>query len=193
MLPPHQTTDEELITELLRRLGEDVSREGLQETPARVMRAWRFWMSGYGKDVKDIAKLFEESIATDELIFQAGIPIYSHCEHHMTPIFGAACIGYIPSGRMIIGLSKLSRIVDIFARRLTVQERLCRQIADGLQTILGTRGLGVVIRARHLCLESRGVQRQGTITTTSALRGCIKSEPDCRAEFMALVNHSNGD
>jgi GTP cyclohydrolase I len=187
-------TDEELIRELLLRLGEDVNREGLRETPARVMRAWRFWMSGYQQNVDDVVKLFvEEDGVPDELIFQAGVPIYSHCSHHMTPIFGTACIGYIPAGRAIIGLSKLSRIVDIFARRLTVQEKLCSQIAQALQDVLQPRGVGVVIRARHLCMESRGVQRQGTITTTSALRGCVKSEPDCRAEFMALVNSSNGD
>jgi GTP cyclohydrolase I len=186
-------TDEELIKELLSRLGEDVDREGLRETPARVIRAWRFWMSGYQQNVEDVIKLFEEETPVDELIFQAGIPIYSHCCHHMTPIFGTACIGYIPRGRKIVGLSKLSRVVDIFARRLTVQERLCTQIANALNAELTPRGVGVVIRARHLCLESRGVQRQGTTTTTSALRGCIKDEPECRAEFMALVNSSNGD
>ncbi len=186
-------SDEELIRELLTRLGEDVNRDGLKETPARVMRAWRFWMSGYHTKVEDVVKLFtEDNEVPDELIFQAGIPVYSHCCHHMTPIFGTACIGYIPSGRTIIGLSKLSRIVDVFARRLTVQERLCSQVAQALQDVLQPKGAGVVIRARHLCLESRGVQRQGTITTTSALRGCIKDEPDCRAEFMALVNSSNG-
>ena len=185
--------DEELIRELILRLGEDVTREGLQETPARVMRAWRFWMSGYQAEIGDIIKLFQEPLPTDNLIFQAGIPIYSHCEHHMTPIFGTACIGYIPSGHAIIGLSKLSRIVDIFARRLTVQERLGSQVAQALEDALNPKGVGVVIRARHLCMESRGVQRQGTITITSALRGCVKSEPDCRAEFMALVNSSNGD
>lgn len=183
-------TDEDLIKELLRRLGEDPNRNGLLETPARVMRAWRFWTSGYQQNAENIVKLFEEEEEFDELIFQAGIPVYSHCAHHMTPFFGTACIGYVPSGRTIIGLSKLSRILDVFARRLTVQERLCNQVADCLMSSLKPKGVGVVIHARHLCMESRGVQRQGTITTVSALRGCIREEVKCRSEFMAMVNNS---
>lgn len=182
------TTQENLIRQFLRNIGEDPNREGLKETPARVTKAWNFWCSGYEQSVSEILKVFEDGGENyDHLLFQANIPVYSHCEHHLAGMFGLAHIAYIPNGK-IVGLSKLSRVVDIFARRLQVQERMTDQIADALMTHLQPKGVGVQLHLRHLCMESRGVCRTGTVTISSALRGCVKDEPDCRAEFLGMVN-----
>lgn len=162
-------------------------REGLQETPSRVAKAWEFWTSGYGRDVADVLKTFEDGAeGVDEMVVVKDIPFYTHCEHHMAPFFGTATIGYIPNGK-VVGLSKLSRVLDIFARRLQVQERLTCQVADALMEHLEPKGSAVVLKARHLCMESRGVCQQGHHTITSALRGAFKDEPDTRAEFLRLV------
>lgn len=162
-------------------------RGGLQETPARVAKAWRYWTRGYAQDPADVLKVFEDGAeGCDQMVVVRDIPIYSHCEHHLAPIFGTATIAYIPNGR-IVGLSKLSRLADIFARRLQVQERLTNQIADALWQHLQPAGVGVVVNARHMCMESRGVCQQGTSTVTSALRGCFKDDPTVRSEFMALA------
>lgn len=178
---------EALIREFIRSLGENPNREGLKETPARVVKAWKFFCSGYDQKPEDVLKCFEDGGETyDELLFQANIPVFSHCEHHLAGMFGIAHVAYVPNGK-VVGLSKLSRVVDIFARRLQVQERMTQQIADALMTHLSPKGVGVVMQLRHLCMESRGVQKVGTVTMSSALRGCIKAEPECRAEFMSLV------
>lgn len=162
-------------------------REGLQETPSRVAKAWEFWTSGYGRDVADVLKTFEDGAeGVDEMVVVKDIPFYTHCEHHMAPFFGTATIGYIPNGK-VVGLSKLSRVLDIFARRLQVQERLTCQVADALMKHLEPKGSAVVLKARHLCMESRGVCQQGHHTITSALRGAFKDEPDTRAEFLRLA------
>lgn len=162
-------------------------REGLQETPDRVAKAWQFWMSGYGKDPADILKTFEDGAeGVDEMVVVKDIPVYSHCEHHMAPIFGTATIGYLPSQK-IVGLSKLSRVLDVYARRLQVQERLTCQVADALMANLQPLGVGVVIKARHMCMESRGVCQQGHHTITSALRGLFKDDPMVRSEFLQLA------
>lgn len=180
-------SEAELFTQLLKRFGEDPNRGGLKETPDRATKAWKFWCSGYEQDPKDVLKTFDDGGEKyDELLFQANIPIYSHCEHHLAGMFGIAHIAYVPNGR-VVGLSKLSRLADIFARRLQVQERMTQQIADALMDNLHPKGVGVVMQLRHLCMESRGIQRVGTVTMSSALRGCIKDEPDCRAEFMQMV------
>lgn len=168
--------------------GENPSREGLSETPARMARAWLEWTAGYGRDPASVLKTFGDG-ACNEMVFQGGIQFYSLCEHHAAPFFGVAHIGYIPNGR-IVGLSKMARLVDVFARRLTVQERLCNQVADAMQDNLQPLGVGVVMQARHLCLESRGVQKPGTVTVTSALRGVIMDKPDVRAEFLSMVQTS---
>ena len=179
---------EELIKEFLRRMGEDVNRGGLKETPKRVAAAWEFWTSGYKQSPKDVLKSFEDGGEDyDEMVFQAGVPVFSFCEHHLASMLGVAHIAYIPNGR-VVGLSKLSRLIDVYARRLQVQERLTKQVANALMKHLKPKGVGVVLQLRHLCMESRGVQKIGTITVTSALRGCIKEEPDCRAEFLTFVN-----
>lgn len=183
MVKPYDGTD--IVRDLLKFVGEDPERGGLLETPERVVKAWRFWTSGYGCSPADILKTFEDGAeACDEMVVVRRIPLYSHCEHHMAPIFGTATVAYIPSGR-IVGLSKLSRLVDLYARRLQVQERLTTQIADALDTHLQPRGVGVYVDARHLCMESRGVCQQGHSTITTALRGAMKDDPAARAEFLA--------
>lgn len=178
---------EDNIRRLLQFVGEDPARGGLLETPHRVAKAWAHWTSGYNKDPAHILKVFEDGAdGCDEMVIVKDIPFYTHCEHHMAPFFGTATVAYIPDGK-IVGLSKISRIVDLFARRLQVQERLTNQIADALATHLQPKGVGVVIRARHLCMESRGICQQGHHTITSALRGVLKEKPEARAEFMALA------
>lgn len=178
---------EDTIRELLEFVGEDPARGGLLDTPARVAKAWQHWCGGYNEDPAEILKCFEDGAQDcDEMVIVEDIPLYSHCEHHLAPIFGTATIAYIPNGK-IVGLSKLSRLADAFARRLQVQERLTNQIADALMQHLDPLGVGVVIQARHLCMESRGICQQGHRTITSALRGAMKENPEARAEFLNLV------
>lgn len=172
------------IKRLLQFMGEDSERGGLLETPARAAKAWAFWCSGYDKKPEDVLKVFEDGAEQyDQMVVVKDIPIYSHCEHHLAPIFGTATIAYIPDGK-IVGLSKLSRLADMFARRLQVQERLTDQIAEAIDTHLSPKGVGVVIKARHMCMESRGICQQGHHTITSSLRGVLKDNPETRAEFM---------
>lgn len=180
-------TMEEAIKHLLEFIGEDPARGGLLETPARVAKAWDFWCSGYGQNPKDVLKTFEDGAeGVDEMVIVRNIPFYTHCEHHMAPFFGTCTIAYLPN-KKIVGLSKLSRVLDIFARRLQVQERLGAQIADALVEHLDCLGCGVVITARHLCMESRGICKQGSDTRTSALRGLFKDDPAVRNEFLQLA------
>jgi GTP cyclohydrolase I len=172
---------------MLTSLVEDHEREGLAETPARVAKAWAHWTSGYGVDIAKIMKAFEDGGEKyDQMVIVKDIPIYSKCEHHLADIFGTCSIAYIPNGR-IVGLSKLARLADAFARRLQVQERLTNQIADALVEHLQPLGVGVLIKARHLCMESRGICQQGHHTVTTALRGAIKDEPQTRSEFLTLA------
>lgn len=179
---------EEAIQDLLAWTGEpDPEREGLKETPLRAARAWAEWTSGYNVNVDNILKSFEDgSNGYDEMVLETDIPIYSKCEHHLADIFGVAHVAYIPNGR-VVGLSKIVRVVEVFARRLQVQERLTVQIADALNKGLNPRGVGVILQCRHMCMESRGISRPGIITTTSALRGLFK-EAEARAEFLSLIN-----
>ncbi len=170
---------------LLDGIGEDVDREGLLETPDRVAKAWAKWTEGYALDPAEVLKTFEEQ-SYDEMVVVENIPIYSTCEHHLAAIFGTATIAYIPNGR-VLGLSKLSRVADIFARRLQTQERMTAQIADAIQgSDLKPKGVGVRIRARHLCMESRGVCKQGHQTITTALRGVMFSG-EARQEFIQIA------
>jgi GTP cyclohydrolase IA len=182
------TTGEEVVRALLGGIiGEDVDREGLLETPARVVKAWKHWCGGYKINVQELIKTFADGAeGADEMVVRKNIRIYSHCEHHLAPIIGDCTIAYIPSGR-VIGLSKLDRVADAFARRLQVQERLTSQIADALWEGLQPLGVGVHINARHMCVESRGVMQHNSDTMTTALRGVLKTAPEARAEFMALV------
>ena len=184
-----ESSIEDNIVRLLQYVGEDTSREGLKETPRRVAKAWAKWTEGYHMDVASILKVFEDGAEKcDEMVIVKDIPIYSKCEHHLADIFGTATIAYIPNGK-IVGLSKLSRLADMFSRRLQVQERLTNQIADAIHEHLDAKGVGVIIRARHMCMESRGICQQGHHTITSALRGVMKDNREARAEFMALANH----
>lgn len=178
--------EERWVEDFLNWIGEDLERDGLKDTPERALRAWKEWTSGYAQNPADIFKSFEEP-TYNEMVLQTDIAFYSHCEHHLAPFFGEVTIGYLPD-KKVVGLSKLSRLVDIFAKRLQVQERLTRQIADALQEHLQPLGAGVVIKARHLCIESRGVQKQGTQTITSALTGKFMTDPTVRAEFLALAH-----
>lgn len=181
--PPFGTDD---WRRMLRSIGEDPDRPGLLETPDRVMRAWEHWTSGYAQDPADILKVFEDGAEQyNELIVVRNIPLYSHCEHHLAPFFGTATVGYIPNGR-IVGLSKLTRLVDCFAKRLQVQERLTRQVADALMTHLEPIAVGVVVRCRHLCMESRGIRAIGEETVTSAMLGELLTNLAMRTEFLTL-------
>lgn len=178
---------EDIVTRLLQAVGEDPLREGLLETPARVVKAWGERFGGYGVEPADVLKVFEDGAeGVDEMVTVANIPVYSKCEHHLEDIFGVAHVAYIPSGK-VVGLSKLARLVNIYARRAQVQERLTNQIAQALQDNLNPLGVGVVLECRHMCMESRGVGISGTTTITSALRGAIKDEPSARAEFLAFA------
>lgn len=175
------------VRDILESVGENPDREGLLETPARVAKAWAHWCSGYGKRPEDILKVFEDGAEKhDQMVMVKDIPIYSHCEHHLAPIFGTATIAYIPNGK-IVGLSKLSRLADMYARRLQVQERLTDQIADALFEHLKPVGCGVLVKARHMCMESRGICQQGHHTITSALRGVFVGDGVARSEFMSLA------
>lgn len=181
---------EDNVVRLLQYVGEDPTREGLLETPGRVAKAWQSWCSGYGQDPADVLKVFEDGAgAYDEMVVVKDIPLYSKCEHHLADIFGTATIAYIPNEEhpKIVGLSKLSRLLDVYARRLQVQERLTGQVADALMEHLQPKGAGVVIKARHMCMESRGVRQQGHHTITSALRGAFKEQASTRAEFFSLA------
>jgi GTP cyclohydrolase I len=184
MQDAHEATVRNLLGGII---GEDVGREGLLETPKRVVKAWKHWTSGYHVDIAGLLKVFDDGAeGYDEMVVRKDIRIYSHCEHHLAPIIGECTIAYIPNGR-VVGLSKLDRLADAFARRLQVQERLTTQIADALMQHLQPRGVGVHINARHMCVESRGVAQHSSDTLTSALRGVFKDQPETRAEFMALV------
>jgi len=170
----------------LASLGENPERAGLVETPSRVAKAWKHWTAGYAQDPAECLKVFEdEGQKYNELIVVRGIPVYSHCEHHLAPFFGKATIGYVPNGK-IVGLSKLTHLVDCFSKRLQVQERLTVQIANALMTHLQPQAVGVVIRCRHLCMESRGIRTQGEETITSSMLGALQPNQALRAEFFAL-------
>ncbi|HEY0844319.1 MAG TPA: GTP cyclohydrolase I FolE [Noviherbaspirillum sp.] len=176
---------------LLAHLGEDPDRQGLAETPQRVENAWRHWTAGYAMDPADLLKVFDDGAEQyNELIVVRGIPVYSHCEHHLAPFFGTATVGYTPNGK-IVGLSKLTRLVDCFARRLQVQERLTMQIAEALMTHVAPLSAGVVVRCRHLCMESRAVRTPGEETVTSALLGEMRTNLGLRSEFLALAREKD--
>lgn len=177
---------EDIPTRLLQFVGEDVEREGLRETPARFLRAWEAYTAGYAIDPVDMLKEFGDGAENyDEMVVVNNIPVYSHCEHHLAPFFGTASVGYIPNGK-VVGLSKLARLVDIYARRLQVQERLTQQVANALLNAAGARGVGVTLRCRHMCMEARGVRTPGSVTVTSSMLGALKDDARARAEFLQL-------
>ena len=174
------------VRTIIRLAGDDPSRQGLQDTPRRVVEAWAEWCWGYTQDPGAVLKTFEDGAdGCNEMVIVHNIPVVSKCEHHLADIMGTAHVGYIPSGK-IVGLSKLARLVEIFGRRLQVQERLTNQVADCLWENLDPLGVGVLVRANHACMSSRGVKIHGSTTTTSAMRGAIFEEPRARAEFLNL-------
>lgn len=172
---------------ILGHVEPDPSRPGLEETPERFIRALEEYTSGYHADPGAILKVFEDGAeGADEMITVGPIPFFSLCEHHMAPFFGNVWVSYIPNGR-IVGLSKIPRLVEVFARRLQVQERMTNEIADAMAEYLDCNGVGVMVKARHMCMESRGVRCAGAKTTTTALRGSIYNDVAARAEFLAAV------
>jgi GTP cyclohydrolase I len=185
---PEDDEFERLIRRELELLGEDPDREGLRRTPRRVARSLTWLTKGYETDVRDVVgdALYEDP--HDNMIMVRDIELYSMCEHHLIPFYGRAHVAYIPDGR-IVGLSKLPRVVDVFARRLQVQERLTEQIAQALSDILEPKGVGVVIEAYHLCMMMRGVQKQNSKTITSALRGAFRDDAKTRDEFLRLAHY----
>jgi GTP cyclohydrolase IA len=182
---------ERAILDLLKEIGEDPSREGLERTPSRVAKALQYLTSGYGQDVHDVLNeaLFTEEY--DQMVVVKDIDFYSLCEHHLLPFFGKAHIAYMP-GRKIVGLSKIPRLVEMFSRRLQVQERLTTQIAHTLNEVLEPRGVAVVVEALHMCMLMRGVEKQNSKAVTSAMLGAFRERPETRAEFMELIKSRSG-
>jgi GTP cyclohydrolase IA len=182
---------EELVREMLPKLGEDPDREGLQRTPARVAKALEFLTSGYRADIPKIVNEALYSVTYDQMVIVKDIEFFSLCEHHLLPFYGKMHVAYLPRER-VIGLSKLPRIVDAFARRLQIQERLTQQVAQTIQDSIDPLGVGVICEARHLCIMMRGVEKQHSGAVTSAMLGAFRTCKETRDEFLALVNHRNG-
>ncbi|HEY6140967.1 MAG TPA: GTP cyclohydrolase I FolE [Thermoanaerobaculia bacterium] len=175
---------EEAVTTLLRFIGEEPERDGLRDTPARVVKAWREMTAGYAEDPAEIlSRTFAET--SDEMVILRGISFYSTCEHHLLPFYGEAVVGYLPG--KVVGISKLARLVECFAKRLQVQERMTRQIAEAVEKHLDARGVGVVLRAHHLCMGCRGVRQEETEMVTSSMLGTLRTDATSRAEFLRLT------
>jgi len=177
---------EELVKEMLVRLGEDPEREGLLRTPARVHKALEFLTRGYNEDPEAMLKNALFTVSYDEMVIVKDVEVFSLCEHHMLPFFGKVHVAYIPNGR-VIGLSKIPRLIEIFSRRLQIQERLTTQIAETIQKVIQPQGVGVVIEARHLCMMMRGVEKQHSQAVTSSMLGCFREEQETRTEFLSLI------
>jgi len=177
---------EELMREILVRLGEDPAREGLERTPARVHKAFEFLTRGYKEDPETLLKEALFTVNYDEMVIVKDVEMFSLCEHHMLPFFGKVHVAYIPNGK-VIGLSKIPRLIEIFSRRLQIQERLTTQIAETIQKTIQPQGVGVVIEARHLCMMMRGVEKQHSAAVTSSMLGCFRNEHETRNEFLSLI------
>jgi len=178
---------EQAVTKILELLGEDPNREGLIKTPGRVAKALKFLTEGYHQDPKEVLNQALFSSSNDEMVVVRDIELYSMCEHHILPIIGRVHVAYIPDGK-VVGLSKIPRIVNIFARRLQIQEQLTEQIADAILETIQPKGVAVVVHARHMCMEMRGVQKINSTTVSSALRGLFKSDQRTRSEFYNIIN-----
>ncbi|MCU1271270.1 MAG: cyclohydrolase 1 [Acidobacteriaceae bacterium] len=177
---------EELVREMLVRLGEDPEREGLLRTPERVQKAFQFLTRGYNEDPEALLKNALFTVTYDEMVIVKDVEVFSLCEHHMLPFFGKVHVAYIPNGK-VIGLSKIPRLIEIFSRRLQIQERLTTQIAEAIQKVVQPQGVGVVIEARHLCMMMRGVEKQHSAAVTSSMLGCFREEQETRTEFLSLI------
>lgn len=180
------------VKTMITHVGEDVEREGLLKTPERVLKAYEFMFGGYKEDPQRILNSAMFASSNDEMVLVKDIEFYSTCEHHLLPIIGRAHVAYIPNGK-VVGLSKIPRVVDIFSRRMQIQEQLTEQIADALMEAVEPKGVAVVIQARHMCMEMRGVEKICSTTTSSALRGLFKRDEKTRSEFFSLINSSTGN
>jgi len=192
--PPTLTsaTYEELVREMLIRLGEDPNREGLARTPARVEKAMQFLVKGYKDDPEELLREALFTVSYDEMVIVKDVEMFSLCEHHLLPFFGKVHVAYIPNGK-VIGLSKIPRLIEAFSRRLQIQERLTTQIAEAIQNTVEPQGVGVVIEARHLCMMMRGVEKQHSSAVTSSMLGCFRNEEETRTEFLSLIRQrTNG-
>ncbi|HEY2344787.1 MAG TPA: GTP cyclohydrolase I FolE [Xanthomonadaceae bacterium] len=196
--PPSDQTEisreqaEDAVRTLLRWAGENPQREGLLDTPRRVVKAYRDWFSGYGEDPHDyLARTFEEVCGYDELIVLRDIEFESHCEHHMAPIIGKAHVGYLPDGK-VVGISKLARVVETYARRFQVQEKMTSQIANCIDEVLKPRGVGVVIEGAHECMTTRGIHKRGVSMVTSKMLGSFREDARTRAEFLRFIDVGPG-
>src|SRR5919197_5767684 len=182
----------DLLREVLTRLGEDPDREGLSRTPERAAAALQYLTRGYNEDPGALVRSALFTVDYDEMVIVKDIEMFSLCEHHMLPFFGKVHIAYIPNGK-VIGLSKIPRLIELFSRRLQIQERLTTQIAETIQKVIEPQGVGVVVEARHLCMMMRGVEKQHSSAVTSSMLGCFRNEEETRTEFLSLIrNRSNG-
>lgn len=178
---------EEYFRKIIEEIGEDVTREGLVDTPKRAAKAFKFLNNGYEKNLEEVLNgaIFEAD--TEDMVIVKDIELYSLCEHHLLPFVGKCHIAYLPQGH-VLGLSKLARIVDMYARRLQIQEKLTKQIADAVDTAVGAKGVAVVIEAKHMCMMMRGVEKQNSVMTTSVMTGIFREEMSTRAEFLSLIS-----
>ncbi|MBE0499056.1 MAG: GTP cyclohydrolase I FolE [Campylobacterales bacterium] len=183
---------ENAVKTMMRSVGEDPEREGLLKTPERVHKAYEFMYGGYKEDPNEVLNSALFTSSNDEMVLIKDIELYSTCEHHLLPIIGRAHVAYIPDGK-VVGLSKIPRVVDIFSRRMQIQEQLTEQIADAIMKTIKPKGVAVVIQARHMCMEMRGVEKINSTTTSSALRGLFKKDEKTRAEFFSLINAPVGN
>jgi len=181
---------EDLFSKIITDIGEDVSREGLLDTPKRAAKAFRFLNNGYDKSLEEVLNgaIFEAD--TEDMVIVKDIELYSLCEHHLLPFIGKCHIAYIPDGK-VLGLSKLARIVDMYARRLQIQEKLTKQIADAVELSISAKGVAVVVEAKHLCMMMRGVEKQNSVMTTSVMTGIFREDRSTRVEFLNLINRNS--
>ncbi|OCW58810.1 GTP cyclohydrolase I FolE [Hoeflea olei] len=184
---PTQAEAEAAVSTLLRWIGDDTTREGLIDTPMRVVKAYKELFSGYDQDAEEaLGRTFEEVAGYDDIVLIKDIPFFSHCEHHMVPIIGKAHVAYLPDGK-VVGLSKIARVVEIFGRRLQTQETLTAQIAHAIDETLRPRGVAVMIEAEHMCMAMRGIQKQGSTTMTTTFTGAFKTDPHEQVRFMTML------
>jgi GTP cyclohydrolase I len=184
---PSRAAAEEAVRTLIAWAGDDPDREGLLETPSRVVKAYEQFFAGYRKDPEEIlAKTFEETEGYDEMVTVRDIRLESHCEHHMVPFLGVAHVAYLPN-RRVVGLSKIARLVEVYSKRLQIQEKLTVQIADAIDRVLQPRGVAIVIEAEHFCMTTRGVRKPGSLTATSRMTGAFRQDPATRQEFLRMI------
>ena len=191
MFDSKETKFEDAVKTMINHVGEDPTREGLEKTPGRVRKAYEFMYGGYKQDPNEILSSALFTSSNDEMVLIKDIEFYSTCEHHLLPIIGRVHVAYIPDGK-VVGLSKIPRVVDVFARRMQIQEQLTEQIADAIMETIAPKGVAVVVVARHMCMEMRGVEKINSTTTSSALRGLFKKDEKTRSEFFSLINSPSG-